>query len=551
MPIVQPEVNVARPGGILIVGRDPGEYEVEQGRPFVGPAGHLLDELLGVAGWRREDVNIANLCGVRPPYDDFRRHTEEDVQRGRAELDDLVARLKPALIITLGNEAAYHFVAGWPSGGRGIVGSKGIEDRRGYFWESTAGWVFTTLHPAGALRKIVPGYELLRRDFARARRWLRGKLPRREFPSVMTLGAGCTVRQLLQSEALAADIETRYGQQIFTTGFCGDDLQPVVAKYGRGFSLMRPLLAGRPGLVGLFHNGQYDVDLLDRNGFPTTLYTDDTQTAWGNGLEPELAFRDDSDTGGRLTRKGLASLASLHPDLNVPYWKEAYPRLGMPTWSSGYPIEGADDQAELAKLYTMAGRDAYVTRCLWDWLQPEMKTRGVEPQYRLALQTNLCCITMTRRGWRVDEPLRQERITALTARAEEAQQVSGTAALSYIERHQLEAFQWVKQCDCCSGVGERCWRCAGLPHMPKRKAEYAPAFPDWEQKTAAELKASLPVCSSCTGTGKHTGYSFNPFSRDQLVKLFYEHVGAPKWVFKGKEKMDEMAVLKLLQWAGV
>ena len=52
---------------VMIVGEAPGKNEDLQGRPFVGAAGKLLDELLAVAGLKREDVFIANVLKCRPP----------------------------------------------------------------------------------------------------------------------------------------------------------------------------------------------------------------------------------------------------------------------------------------------------------------------------------------------------------------------------------------------------------------------------------------------------------------------------------------------------
>jgi uracil-DNA glycosylase family 4 len=559
------EINVDKPGQVLVVARDYGEYEEAEERPLIGPAGQLHDEVASYGGFRREDLNLTNVVPeTRPPGDDFKRHRPEDVAAGRAALDKLVKRLKPKLIITMGNEAAYHFVPDWPTGGRDIFGAKGIEDRRGYFWESKVGWVYTILHPAGAARKIVPGYELLRRDWGRAKAWLQGKLPREEFPEVRTLSSSTIAQALLTNTALAFDIETRFGGKAFCCGFTGDSLQPYVAKYGQGFRWMREVLAGRKGLRGVAHNGQYDVDILDRDGFPTALYTDDTQTAWGNGLEPELAFHDEEDKG-RLTRKGLASIATIgiggDHGLNVPWWKSAWHRPEFPDWVSGYPPEDSDDPNDLALLYVMAGRDSYVTRRRWDALWKEVQHQHREPQYRLAFETNLRCITMTRRGWPIDEKLRVERMQTLHARAEEAKALSAKAALAYIEEHQIEDFKKTKQCACCNGAGSRCWRCAGLPAMPKRKIEYlgAKARTDGtsfvirqehlDATRVSDLKDFLPPCRTCRGNGKTSRWVFNPFSRDQLSLLLYQHVGAPQWVFKGKTHMDEMATIRLLLWS--
>lgn len=53
--------------GIMLIGEAPGRYEDLQGRPFVGAAGKLLDELLWYAHLRREEVFIANVLKCRPP----------------------------------------------------------------------------------------------------------------------------------------------------------------------------------------------------------------------------------------------------------------------------------------------------------------------------------------------------------------------------------------------------------------------------------------------------------------------------------------------------
>ncbi len=518
------ELNVNRKGKVLVVARDYGQVEEDQGRPLVGPAGVLFDEVLAYAGFRREDVNITNVVQEhRPPYDDFTKHNPRHVEEGRANLDKLVKRLKPKLIITMGNEAAYHFVEGWPTGGRNIFGAKGIEDRRGYFWETKQGWVFTILHPAGVMREIVPKYELICRDFLRARQWLKGKLPREEFPKIKTLSDWGQVEQLLRNKAVAFDIETRFGSKVFCCGFTGDKLQPVVAKFGKGFKLMERLLQGSKKLRGLAHNGPYDIDILDRAGYSTALYTDDTQAAWGNALEPELAFRDEGEHGGRLTRKSLASLASLCPGMNVPFWKAEYPRPGHPEWISGYPEEDSENPQELSKLYLMGGRDSYITRRIWDpWLWPLVKEQNVEEQYRLAFETNIRCITMTRRGWRVDDKLRLERIELLEKRSNESKSVAREAGLAYIEKHELEEFKWKKQCWCCSGAKGGCWRCAGLAAMPKKKIEYAPLLglkgkngrhieEALKEHTVVQLKEMFPVCDTCRGVGFKEGFEFNPY----------------------------------------
>jgi len=52
---------------VMLIGEGPGFYENEQGRPFVGPSGKFLDELLQSAGLKRPEVFITNVVKCRPP----------------------------------------------------------------------------------------------------------------------------------------------------------------------------------------------------------------------------------------------------------------------------------------------------------------------------------------------------------------------------------------------------------------------------------------------------------------------------------------------------
>jgi uracil-DNA glycosylase family 4 len=550
------EINVARKGGVLIVGEAWGEFEAaaDPPRPFIGPAGMLLDDVLAYGGFRREDVNLTNVVCARPPSEDnrFESFRDDVVAEGRAALDALVRKLQPKLVITTGNIPSAHFVPTWPTNGRGIVRAKDIENRRGYFWPGRhGGWVLTCLHPAAALRKAVPGYELLTRDMKRAKAWLRGKLPRQRFPDVLPLRDMREVKRLLRSSALAFDIETRW-QHIVTCGFCGDDGQPYAARYGKGFDLMRHLLTGRVGLEGVAHNGYFDVDQLDREGYPTALYTDDSMTAWW-ALDPELAAQSDEE-GGRMTKKSLAFLGSLDENGNFPWWKDD-DRADELGGVAGYPQEGDDDRLALFKLYNMGGRDSFITHRSWKWLKPRMHTDEVQGQYRDAYRANLACITMTRRGWRVDDDLRRERITALTARHQEAREKARAAGLAYVEEQQIQDFLQTKQCTCCGGgkvAAQACWRCAGFERKPTKAMllqKYADPLGDLAALKKDQLEAFvLKPCTVCGGKGKTEWYDFQPTTH-QLKKLLYEHIGAPKWVFKRKTKMDEMARINLMLWA--
>ena len=85
---------------IMFVGEGPGFYEDQQARPFVGPAGRYLEELLASIGLRREQVYIANVIKCRPPNN--RDPLPAEIEACRKYLQRQIELIKPRLIVTLG-----------------------------------------------------------------------------------------------------------------------------------------------------------------------------------------------------------------------------------------------------------------------------------------------------------------------------------------------------------------------------------------------------------------------------------------------------------------
>ncbi|PIR53171.1 uracil-DNA glycosylase [Candidatus Peregrinibacteria bacterium CG10_big_fil_rev_8_21_14_0_10_49_10] len=92
---------------IMFIGEAPGQREDEQGRPFVGPAGKFLNELLESIELRREDVYISNVVKYRPPEN--RDPTDEEKEQCMPWLKMEIAILKPKVIVPLGRHALGHF----------------------------------------------------------------------------------------------------------------------------------------------------------------------------------------------------------------------------------------------------------------------------------------------------------------------------------------------------------------------------------------------------------------------------------------------------------
>ena len=92
---------------IVFIGEAPGQKENELGRPFVGPAGKFLDELLASIGLKRHEVYITNIVKYRPPGNRDPLPEEKAACLPWVKLE--LAILKPRVIVTLGKHALQEF----------------------------------------------------------------------------------------------------------------------------------------------------------------------------------------------------------------------------------------------------------------------------------------------------------------------------------------------------------------------------------------------------------------------------------------------------------
>jgi uracil-DNA glycosylase len=124
---------------VVVVGEAPGANEDAQGRPFVGRAGKLLDELLAEAGLAREEVFITNVLKARPPGNRDPRAGE--VAHWMPWLEAEVALIRPRVIVPLGRHALKHFAP-----------AARIADAHGTVLQAGGRTLFPLYHPAAALR---------------------------------------------------------------------------------------------------------------------------------------------------------------------------------------------------------------------------------------------------------------------------------------------------------------------------------------------------------------------------------------------------------------
>lgn len=138
----------ARESELMMVGEQPGDYEDRQGRPFVGPAGQLLDRALDAAGIDRETVYVTNAVKhfKWEPRGKRRIHQKpnaREVSACKPWLTSEIAAVRPKVIVCLGATAA-----------QSLLGPRfRVSKQRGQLVDSPlAPHVLATVHPSSILR---------------------------------------------------------------------------------------------------------------------------------------------------------------------------------------------------------------------------------------------------------------------------------------------------------------------------------------------------------------------------------------------------------------
>ncbi len=158
-----PVVGEGNPdANLFFLGEAPGKSEAEQGRPFCGPSGEILEEMLTSIGIHREDVYITNLLLDRPP--DNHEPLPEELAFYAPLVDRLIDIIQPAVICTLGRFASQY-----------ILGKLDLPEKRGKL-SQIHGKLIKARMPYGEIH-VVPLYHpavvtyspsqktLLRQDF--------------------------------------------------------------------------------------------------------------------------------------------------------------------------------------------------------------------------------------------------------------------------------------------------------------------------------------------------------------------------------------------------
>ena len=173
-----PVTGVGNPGAKLcLIGEAPAEYEVKEGRPFAGPAGRVLDDVLAQVGLRRADLWLTNVVKCRTMRlvngrKENRAPLAGELKAWLPLLREELAIVRPDVVICLGGTAA-----------KAILGKAfKLTEQRGQWLEGPNGArAMATFHPAYVLHlqqhdpdRSDSAYETLVRDLAAARDAVRG-----------------------------------------------------------------------------------------------------------------------------------------------------------------------------------------------------------------------------------------------------------------------------------------------------------------------------------------------------------------------------------------
>ncbi|MEZ5125214.1 MAG: uracil-DNA glycosylase [Thermoleophilia bacterium] len=128
---------------LMFVGEAPGYHEDQQGRPFVGQAGQLLNSLLASVGMTREQVFIANVLKSRPPNN--RDPLPDEIAACQPYLWRQIELIRPKVVCTLGNHAT-KLLSGNPTGITRVHGRPQVFELAGLSL-----YLYPIFHPAAAL----------------------------------------------------------------------------------------------------------------------------------------------------------------------------------------------------------------------------------------------------------------------------------------------------------------------------------------------------------------------------------------------------------------
>lgn len=291
---------------VLVVAEALGREEALASKPLVGGTGKLFDRMVSrtfdsVAGrvFRREDFLLSNIVNCQPPGNVLTGAPYEQLAIDHCSpyLKETIARFQPKAILTMGNQPLRWFTGRW-----------GIDDLRGYVFDTAWGPVIPTYHPSYIMRGNFELARVFQLDLQKAVWVARNGVPRKEKYYVIrpTLADAAAFHQRYLDAGmplLSFDIETPYSKQLKDEGMdpvLEDDASYQVLRIsfafeeGRAISVpfdvtFKPFIRAMLATSGpkLVWNAPFDVPRLRANGCPPEGRIYDGMVAW-HFLEPSL-----------------------------------------------------------------------------------------------------------------------------------------------------------------------------------------------------------------------------------------------------------------------
>lgn len=384
---------------IVAVGESPGRNEIEQGKPFVGAAGEILDRAftqanraLGRTLLLHHELFITNLAHIQPPGNDFdyflHPQLRPELMLGILQLKKDLEEIRPNLIIALGNMPL-----------RFLTGKEGIGKWRGSILPCTlvSGLkVVATFHPASILR-VYDNNGVFQTDIRRcAEESLTPELnlPKRDFyidPIADVRNE--LILEMCRAEWLSIDIETVKQTDgtwhISCVGFSDYADRAMILPWNSSDNRLAIAVLCSCQAKKIFQNGMYDISVLLDNGIKVKNVVWDIMYGH-HALYPECGGSDDEVTEllgtKRVARSALMKKLEFQTSIYTrePFYKDDKYTDDLPTF------------------YTYNGRDAAVTREIRDVQERELRDFGTIEvfEHEMALQPLL--MHMTRAGIQID-----------------------------------------------------------------------------------------------------------------------------------------------------
>lgn len=348
------------PCDIMVIGEAPGEREDNSGKPFVGRAGRLLDDMFETVGLSRSRMYITNAVNCRPP--DNRTPKKKEIDACRKWLDYQIRMVKPKFVLTLGNVPLY-----------AMLGITGIKKERGRAVEKDGMIIMPTYHPSYVLRGDSKDRPIVEADLRAFREIIEyGAIPREEGLRSVIVDTWGKVDQLIDALTgiVSIDLETT----------CLYPWAPEAAVVTCGFGTA----VGEFSLFFHHKNSPWSKADVRKIIERITTKLDDCITVFQNGkfdalwmlVHYKVLWHNDFDI----------MLAHYLVDENSPHDLEFLAQLyfGAPKWD--IPLDQKQGNASVDVIADYHAHDLYYTRRLYFKLKKELaKDPQVEKVFRKIL----------------------------------------------------------------------------------------------------------------------------------------------------------------------